>query len=77
MTDALDAAGVYVGMTRGRETNRLHVVASDLADAKQQFVDALPGDRADRGLEDATERAREAVAGPRRGRAHVRREVLN
>ena len=62
MTDALDAAGVYVGMTRGRETNRLHVVANDLADAKQQFVDALARDRADRGLEDATERAREAVA---------------
>jgi hypothetical protein len=59
---ALDVAGVYVGMTRGRETNRLHIVASDLADAKQQFVDALARDRADRGLEDATERAREAVA---------------
>jgi conjugative relaxase-like TrwC/TraI family protein len=62
LSDALDAAGVYVGMTRGRETNRLHIVASDLADAKQQFVDALARDRADRGLEDATERAREAVA---------------
>ncbi|WP_448390534.1 MobF family relaxase [Microbacterium aurum] len=62
VSDALDAAGVYVGMTRGRETNRLHIVASDLADAKQQFVDALARDRADRGLEDATERAREAVA---------------
>ncbi|GAB2528116.1 hypothetical protein GCM10027064_26080 [Microbacterium petrolearium] len=48
-------------MTRGRDTNRLHIVASDLADAKQQFVDALARDRADRGLEDATERAREAV----------------
>lgn len=62
LSDALDAAGVYVGMTRGRETNRLHVVAGDLADAKQQFVDVLARDRADRGLEDATERAREAVA---------------
>lgn len=62
LSDALDAAGVYVGMTRGRETNRLHIVAGDLADAKQQFVDALARDRADRGLEDATERAREAVA---------------
>ena len=61
LSDALDAAGVYVGMTRGRETNRLHIVASDLADAKQQFVDALARDRADRGLEDATERARAAV----------------
>jgi RecA/RadA recombinase len=62
LSDALDAAGVYVGMTRGRETNRLHIVASDLADAKQQFADVLARDRADRGLEDATERAREAVA---------------
>lgn len=61
LSDAIDAAGVYVGMTRGRDTNRLHIVASDLADAKQQFVDALARDRADRGLEDATERAREAV----------------
>lgn len=61
LSDTADAAGVYVGMTRGRDTNRLHIVASDLADAKQQFVDALARDRADRGLEDATERAREAV----------------
>nr|WP_218868669.1 MobF family relaxase [Pseudoclavibacter chungangensis] len=61
LSDAIEAAGVYVGMTRGRETNRLHIVASDLADAKQQFVDALARDRADLGLEDATERAREAV----------------
>lgn len=63
LSDALDAAGVYVGMTRGRETNILHVVATDLDDAKQQFVDALARNRADRGLEDATERARESVAG--------------
>lgn len=62
LTDGLDAPGVYVGMTRGRETNTLHVVATDLGDAKQQFVDALARDRADRGLEDATERACEAVA---------------
>ncbi|EPD84339.1 hypothetical protein HMPREF1529_02405 [Microbacterium sp. oral taxon 186 str. F0373] len=63
LTDALDAAGVYVAMTRGRNTNTLHIVATDLNDAKQQFVDALARDRADRGLTDATERAREAVAG--------------
>ena len=62
LSDGLDAAGVYVGMTRGRETNTLHLVATDLDDAKQQFVDALTRDRADRGLEDATNRAREAVA---------------
>lgn len=62
LSDGLDAAGVYVGMTRGRETNTLHVVATDLDDAKQQFVEALTRDRADRGLEDATERAGQAVA---------------
>lgn len=63
LTDALDAAGVYVGMTRGRQTNTLHVVATDLDDAKQQFVEAVVRDRTDRGLEESTERAREAVVG--------------
>lgn len=63
LSDGLDAAGVYVGMTRGRERNTLHVVATDFDDAKQQFVNALARDRAGRGLEDATERAREAITG--------------
>ena len=63
LTDALDAAGIYVGMTRGRELNALHIVATDLDDAKQQFVEALVRDRADRGLEDATERARAETVG--------------
>ncbi|GAB3036504.1 MobF family relaxase [Parafrigoribacterium mesophilum] len=63
LSGALDAAGVYVGMTRGRERNTLHIVAADLSDAKQQFTDALARDRADRGLADATERAREAITG--------------
>jgi hypothetical protein len=61
--DALDASGVYVGMTRGREANRLHVVAVDLDDAREQFVLAFERDRADRGLVAATRAAREAVAG--------------
>ena len=34
LSEATSAAGVYVGMTRGRETNRLHVVAEDIADAR-------------------------------------------
>ncbi|WP_282825810.1 MobF family relaxase [Gulosibacter sediminis] len=63
LTDALDAAGIYVGMTRGRELNTLHIVATDLDDARQQFVDALGRDRADRGLEEATERARAEIVG--------------
>ncbi|MBN9151227.1 MAG: AAA family ATPase [Micrococcales bacterium] len=63
LSDALDAAGVYVGMTRGQETNRLHVVATDVDDAREQFIAALERDRADRGLVAATQAAREAVAG--------------
>ncbi|WP_448257453.1 MobF family relaxase [Microbacterium aurum] len=63
LSDALDASGVYVGMTRGQETNRLHVVAADVDDAREQFVVALERDRADRGLVAATRAARESVAG--------------
>lgn len=63
LTDSLGGAAVYVGMTRGRETNTLHVVADDMAGARQQFIEALERDRADRGLADATERAAEAVRG--------------
>lgn len=61
--DALDAAGVYVGMTRGQEANRLHVAAADLNDAREQFAAALERDRADRGLVAATQAAHSAVAG--------------
>jgi len=61
--DALDASGVYVGMTRGREAKRLHVVAGNLDDAREQFVLALERDRADRGLTRATAIAQEAVTG--------------
>ena len=63
LSDSLDASGVYVGMTRGREANRLHVVAGNLDDARGQFVLALERDRADRGLTRATAVAREAVIG--------------
>jgi hypothetical protein len=63
LSDALDAAGVYVGMTRGRTSNQLHIVAADLDDAREQFVLALERDRADRGLVAATRAANEAIAG--------------
>lgn len=59
----LDAAGIYVGMTRGREANLLHVVAADVEEAHEQFASAMERDRADRGLEHAARTAREAVAG--------------
>lgn len=63
LTDATSAAGVYVGMTRGRESNVLHIVAESQADARAQFIEAMGRDRADRGLADATRRAVEEVAG--------------
>jgi hypothetical protein len=63
LSDALDAAGVYVGMTRGRAANRLHIIAADLDDAREQFANALERDRADRGLVNAIRAAKEAVKG--------------
>src|SRR5690606_7823194 len=63
LTGSTSAASVYVGMTRGRESNLLHVVAEDLDQARVQFVAAMERDRADRGLADATRRAAEEVAG--------------
>ncbi|WP_448235839.1 MobF family relaxase [Microbacterium paulum] len=63
LTETTSAASVYVGMTRGRESNVLHIVAENEADARAQFIEAMERDRADRGLTDATERAAGAVRG--------------
>ncbi|WP_454118429.1 hypothetical protein [Microbacterium lacticum] len=63
LSEATSAAGVYVGMTRGRETNQLHVIAENMADAKAQFVEAMERDPADRGLDHATAQAIEAARG--------------
>ncbi|MDR1186558.1 MAG: relaxase domain-containing protein [Bifidobacteriaceae bacterium] len=63
LADAISAAGLYVGMTRGRAANLLHVVAENLADARAQFIEAMGRDRADRGLATAAQAAGEAVAG--------------
>ena len=62
LSEALDASGVYVGMTRGRHSNVLHVLADNLDEAREQFIDALQLDRADRGLQAATSAAQAAVA---------------
>lgn len=63
LSEATSAAGVYVGMTRGRHTNRLHIVAEDMADARAQFIEAMKRDPAGRGLDHATAQAAEAVRG--------------
>ena len=36
--EQIGGAAVYVGMTRGRNENTLHVIAEDMADARAQFV---------------------------------------
>ncbi|WP_454158196.1 MobF family relaxase [Microbacterium lacticum] len=63
LSDAMSGAAVYVGMTRGKNKNSLHIIAENTADAREQFVEAVERDRADRGSADATERAAEAVRG--------------
>ena len=54
---ATSAGGLYVGATRGRYDNTLHLVAEDREDARMQLVAALGRDRADRGLDVARARA--------------------
>jgi exodeoxyribonuclease V alpha subunit len=54
---ATSAGGLYVGATRGRYDNTLHLVAQDREDARAQLVAALGRDRADRGLDVARTRA--------------------
>ena len=43
------AAGAYVGMTRGRDTNTAHLVAESVEDARALWVAAFGRDRADLG----------------------------
>ncbi|WP_093577529.1 MobF family relaxase [Geodermatophilus amargosae] len=43
------AAAAYVGMTRGRTANTAHLVAANLAEARQQWVAVFGRDRADLG----------------------------
>ncbi len=65
--ESTTAQAAYVGMTRGRSGNTVHVTATDLADARQQWIDAAGRDRADLGLTTAREHARQAAsqyAGP-------------
>jgi exodeoxyribonuclease V alpha subunit len=61
--DHTSAASAYVGMTRGRDGNIVHVVAVDLDDAREQWVDAFARDRADLGPAHAAIRAGQQAAG--------------
>jgi len=58
---ATTGAGLYVGATRGRWQNSIHVVARGREAARAELVAALGRDRSDRGLSEARTRAE---AGP-------------
>ncbi|MCF6745507.1 TrwC relaxase [Blastococcus sp. KM273128] len=49
MGEHTGAASAYVGMTRGRTANTAHLVAADLAEARQQWIAVFGRDRADLG----------------------------
>lgn len=55
--DGLDVAGLYVGMTRGRFDNQVHLVAASESDARDQWTTISARDRADLGLEKARAQA--------------------
>lgn len=63
VTGHTDAAGVYVGLTRGRFENVVHCVAADVDEAREQFVEALGRERADAGLGAVAEGLRQMLAG--------------
>lgn len=50
LTQGTDGAGLYVGLTRGRESNTLHLVAGDLGAARDVWTDAMQRDPGDHGL---------------------------
>ena len=54
---ATSAGGLYVGASRGRWENKLHVVADGLEEARDTLARAVRRDRADRGLDAARARA--------------------
>ncbi len=61
--DHSTAASAYVGMTRGREANTVHLVAEDLDEAREQWVTAFSRDRADLGPGHASQLAARQSAG--------------
>ena len=65
VTEATTGSGLYVGATRGRYHNMLHVIADHVEEARAQIVEAVGRDRADRGLDMARTLAQaEAVPVP-------------
>ena len=57
VSPATSAGGLYVGASRGRWENRLHVVAENVEEARDTLAGAVRRDRADRGLDAARAQA--------------------
>jgi len=68
LSEQTSAASAYVGMTRGRDVNVAHIVATDLEDAHRQWEATFSRDRADLGPAVAAHRAAEDIEryGPNR-----------
>lgn len=63
VSDQMDAAGAYVGLTRGRYANVLHAVAVDEQDAREQFLEATRRASHDRGVHGAQQQIQRDVDG--------------
>ena len=61
--DQTGAASAYVGMTRGRAANTAHLVATDPAEAREQWIAVFGRDRADLGPGHAAELAARSATG--------------
>ncbi|WP_221934850.1 MobF family relaxase [Georgenia yuyongxinii] len=73
MGEHTGAASAYVAMTRGRQTNVAHLVAENVDDARNQWIEIFNRDRADLGPGHARRQARDAI--DRYGPQHWRRPV--
>lgn len=63
LEEGMSGGGAYVGATRGREDNTLHIVAEDADEARVTFTRIMGTDRADRGLDQARTDLAEELAG--------------
>ena len=60
--EGLDAAGAYVGMTRGRENNIAHFRADSVDEAREQWAAVFSYSRTDLGPFHAAQRIHEQLA---------------
>ncbi|MCE5291823.1 MAG: AAA family ATPase [Nocardiaceae bacterium] len=60
--DTTTAQAAYVGMTRGRQTNTVHITATDITEARRQWIDTAGRDRADLGLRTSRDQAQQAAS---------------